>query len=221
MLTIAGINLSVYYSTVIFSQVGLSPFLAQLLAAIMNTLFAAGTVPLVYTIERVGRRNVMMYSAAALTVCMVVFVAMIGMPNPTIGTQWTAVAAIFVYNTVFGYGWIGVCWLYGPEVCALLSYVMVRSKFNTHNRSLLLNSAMLALRLVPLANGFSHSLRCLLEVSLFRRLDGRSGFGWPCRVQWLFRLSTLCAQRYVRCLKIRCTPLICTCSDIRQNSGRD
>ena len=112
-----GINLSVYYSTVIFSQVGLSPFLAQLLAAIMNTFFAAGTIPLVYTIEKVGRRNVMMYSAVVLTVCMVVFVAMIGLPNPSIGTQWTAVAAIFVYNTVFGYGWIGVCWLYGPEVC--------------------------------------------------------------------------------------------------------
>lgn len=106
----------------IFSQVGLSPFLAQLLAAIMNTLFAAGTIPLVYTIERVGRRNVMMYSAVVLTVCMVIFVAMIGQPNPTPATQWTAVAAIFVYNTVFGYGWIGVCWLYGPEVCFVATH---------------------------------------------------------------------------------------------------
>ena len=58
----------------------------------------------------------MMYSAAVLTICMVVFVAMIGQPHPTPTTQWLAVAAIFVYNTVFGYGWIGVCWLYGPEV---------------------------------------------------------------------------------------------------------
>ncbi|KAH6682828.1 general substrate transporter [Halenospora varia] len=114
-----GINLSVYYSTVIFSQVGLSPFLAQLLAAIMNTLFAAGTVPLVFTIEKVGRRNVMMYSAVVLTICMVIFVAMIGLPNPSVATQWIAVAAIFVYNTVFGYGWIGVCWLYGPEIAPL------------------------------------------------------------------------------------------------------
>jgi MFS family permease len=111
-----GINLSVYYSTVIFAQVGLSPFLTKLLAAIMNTLFAAGTVPLVYTIEKVGRRNVMLYSAIVLTVCMSIFVAMISLPNPSAGTQWTAVAAIFVYNIVFGYGWIGVCWLYGPEV---------------------------------------------------------------------------------------------------------
>jgi hypothetical protein len=41
---------------------------------------------------------------------------MIGLPNPTLGTQWVAVASIIVYNFVFGYGWIGVPWLYGPEV---------------------------------------------------------------------------------------------------------
>ena len=122
-----GINLSVYYSTVIFSQVGLSSFLAQLLAAIMNTLFAAGTVPLVFTIERVGRRGVLMWSAVVLTICMVVFVTMIGLPNTTVATQWTAVAAIFVYNIVFGYGWIGVCWLYGPEVSGRLKLQFMRS----------------------------------------------------------------------------------------------
>ncbi|KAG7150209.1 Major facilitator superfamily transporter mfsA like protein [Verticillium longisporum] len=110
-----GINLSVYYSTVIFRQVGLSQFMAQLLAALMNTLFAAGTIPLVYTIEKFGRRNILMYSAVVLTMCTVVFVAIIGLPNPTGATQWTAVGAIFIYNTVFGYGWIGVCWLYEPE----------------------------------------------------------------------------------------------------------
>ncbi|KAF1984626.1 general substrate transporter [Aulographum hederae CBS 113979] len=116
-----GINLSVYYSTVIFSQVGLSPFLAQLLAAVMNTLFAAGTIPLVFTIERFGRRNILIYSAVALTVCMVIFVAMIGLPESTKSpaTQWVAVAAIFVYNNVLGYGWIGVPWLYGPEIAPL------------------------------------------------------------------------------------------------------
>jgi hypothetical protein len=82
----------------------------------MNTLFASGTIPLVFTIERFGRRNVMMYSAVGLTVCMIIFCAMIGQPNPTPTTQWVAVAAIIIYNFIFGYGWIGVCWLYGPEV---------------------------------------------------------------------------------------------------------
>ncbi|KAL2681343.1 hypothetical protein Neosp_008954 [[Neocosmospora] mangrovei] len=114
-----GINLSVYYSTVIFAQIGLSPFMAQLLAAIMNTAFALGTVPLVWTVEKFGRRSILMWSAVVLTICMVIFVAMIGISNPTLATQWTAVGAIFVYNTVFGYGWIGICWLYGPEIAPL------------------------------------------------------------------------------------------------------
>jgi MFS family permease len=113
--------LSVYYSTVIFAQVGLSPFLAQLLAAIMNTLFATGTVGLPFTIERFGRRNILIYSAAGLTICMAVFVAMIAQANPTPSTQWTAVAFVVVYNFIFGYGWIGVCWLYGPEVSLMSS----------------------------------------------------------------------------------------------------
>ncbi|KIW61331.1 hypothetical protein PV05_01463 [Exophiala xenobiotica] len=114
-----GINLSVYYSTVIFSQVGLSPFLSQLLAAVMNTGFAAGTYFLPSTIERFGRRGVMIWSAVVLTICMLIFVIMIGLPNPTLATQWVAVAVVIVYNFVFGYGWIGVPWLYGPEIAPL------------------------------------------------------------------------------------------------------
>lgn len=116
-----GINLSVYYSTVIFAQLGLSEFLSQLLAAVMNTGFALGTYPLPWTIERFGRRAILIWSAVVLTVCMVIFVAMIGLPNPTVATQWVAVAAIIVYNLFFGYGWIGVPWLYGPEVCTPLA----------------------------------------------------------------------------------------------------
>ncbi|KAJ9663116.1 hypothetical protein H2201_005787 [Coniosporium apollinis] len=114
-----GINLSVYYSTLIFAQVGLSPFLAQLLAAVMNTLFASGTIPLVFTIERFGRRPILMWSAVGLTICMTIFVSMIGAPNPTLTMQWVAVASVIVYNFIFGYGWIGVCWLYGPEIAPL------------------------------------------------------------------------------------------------------
>lgn len=90
--------------------------MSQLLAAVMNTLFAIGTIPLVFTIEKFGRRNILLYTSIVLTICLVIFVAMIGLPNPTNATQWTAVGAILVYNSVFGYGWIGVPWLYGPEV---------------------------------------------------------------------------------------------------------
>ncbi|CAI7677375.1 unnamed protein product [Penicillium discolor] len=110
-----GINVAVYYSVTIFAQIGLSSTLSQLLAAVMNTIFAIGSLFLPSTIERFGRRNILMYSAGGLTICLSIFVAMIGSPGPTLAKQWVAVAAIIVYNLIFGYGWIGVCWLYGPE----------------------------------------------------------------------------------------------------------
>ncbi|CAG8141720.1 unnamed protein product [Penicillium salamii] len=114
-----GINIAVYYSVKIFAQVGLSSEMSQLLAAVMNTIFAIGSIFLPFTIEKFGRRNILLYSAAGLTICLSIFIAMIGSPNPTLVKQWVAVGAIIVYNLVFGYGWIGVCWLYGPEISPL------------------------------------------------------------------------------------------------------
>jgi MFS family permease len=109
---------AVYYSVKIFSQIGLSSTLSQLLAAVMNTIFAIGSIFLPFTIEKFGRRNILLYSAAGLTICLSVFVGMIGSANPTLAKQWIAVTAIIIYDLIFGYGWIGVCWLYGPEVNA-------------------------------------------------------------------------------------------------------
>lgn len=97
-----GINLSVYYSTVIFLQVGLSDFLSQLLAAVMATAFALGTYPLPWTIERFGRRKILLWSAVIITICMIIFVIMIGLPHKTTATQWVAVVAIIIYNFVLG-----------------------------------------------------------------------------------------------------------------------
>lgn len=90
--------------------------MSQLIAAIMTTVFALGAATLPFSIEQVGRRRVLMYSAAMMAVCLSIFVAMIGSPHRTLAKQWTAIAALICYNYIFGYGWIGVCWLYGPEV---------------------------------------------------------------------------------------------------------
>jgi Sugar (and other) transporter len=75
------INLSVFYSTVIFSQVRLSPFLPQLFTTTMNTGFVAGTFFLPKTIERVVKRGVLIWSLVVLTICMIVFIALIELEN--------------------------------------------------------------------------------------------------------------------------------------------
>ncbi|KAL7904433.1 putative sugar transporter STL1 [Trichoderma velutinum] len=114
-----GINMLVYYSTRIFANIGLSPFLSQLLAAVMNTLFAVGTYFTPGTIEKFGRRPIMIWTALVCGLSMMLFVIMIGLSHQTSATQWTAVAAVIVYNFSYGYGWVGCPWLYGPEIAPL------------------------------------------------------------------------------------------------------
>lgn len=85
----------------------------------MNMIFSIGTYFTIPTIERFGRRPILFWSAFMLLLCMIVFVVLQGLPNPTIGRQWGSVAALMVYNFFFGYGWMGPAWLYGPEVAPL------------------------------------------------------------------------------------------------------
>ncbi|KAG8158428.1 hypothetical protein KVR01_011550 [Diaporthe batatas] len=114
-----GINMLVYFSTRIFANIGLTSFMSQLLAAVMNTCFALGTYFTPGTIETFGRRRIMLWSAVVIFICMLIFTIMIALPNPTLATQWTAIVFIIIYNLALGYGWVGIPWLYGPEIAPL------------------------------------------------------------------------------------------------------
>ena len=105
-----GINILVYYSTLIFAQIGLSTFLSSLLAAILNTIFAIGTTVCIPTIERIGRRTIMLWSAIACTFCMMMFVILIGLPHKTLATQWTSVVFVLLFEFIYGWGWVACPW---------------------------------------------------------------------------------------------------------------
>lgn len=168
----------------------------------MNTLFAAGTFPLPATIERFGRRGIMMWSAVGLTACMAIFVGMIGASKKTSGTQWTAVAAIIVYNFIFGYGWIGVCWLYGPEVSPVILISQLLSPLpcihtNIDPNHRLHHSSFVTLVLQPAhsESGSSPLLPYSPAVLHLRKSAGRSGSGCFCPAPSRYRSSTSCALR--------------------------
>jgi hypothetical protein len=97
--------MTVYYSTRIFANIGLSDFLSQLLAAVMNTGFAMGTYLTPGTIEKFGRRPIMMSTAFVCGVSIMMFTIMISLPNGNLATQWVAVAFVCIYNFSYGYGW--------------------------------------------------------------------------------------------------------------------
>ncbi|KAJ5912080.1 uncharacterized protein N7473_001383 [Penicillium subrubescens] len=114
-----GINMLVYYMTLIFTNVGLSDFLASLLAAISLTVQWVGSLLCVVTIERIGRRRIMMWTACIETCCMLIFVVLNTLQDKTVSTQWAAAMIMFPYMFFYGWGWVGCPWLYGPEIAPL------------------------------------------------------------------------------------------------------
>ncbi|KAF9890112.1 hypothetical protein FE257_006273 [Aspergillus nanangensis] len=114
-----GINMLVYYMTQIFSEVGLSSFLASLLAAISLTVQWGGSLLCIPTIERIGRRKIMILTATVETCCMLIFVTLNLIENKTEATQWAAAMIMFVYLFMYGWGWVACPWLYGPEIAPL------------------------------------------------------------------------------------------------------
>ncbi|KAF2149098.1 putative sugar transporter STL1 [Myriangium duriaei CBS 260.36] len=116
-----GINMLVYFSTTIFSNLHYSTLLSGVLAGVLNTAFAIASYPPIYYIEKVGRRAMMIWSALGCGVCMLVYVVLTTLPpeKTTVGTNWAAAAIIILYEIVFAFGWLGTCWIYGPEIAPL------------------------------------------------------------------------------------------------------
>lgn len=81
--------------------------------------FFIGTIPLYFTIERFGRRPIMLGGTIVETIMMLLFMIMIALPNQTSATQWTAVAFICVFICTFGYSTAGMIWLYSAEIAPL------------------------------------------------------------------------------------------------------
>lgn len=52
---------------------------------------------------------------------MLIYIVLTTLPpsKTTVGTNWAAVAIIILYEVVFAFGWLGTCWVYGPEIAPL------------------------------------------------------------------------------------------------------
>jgi Na+/melibiose symporter-like transporter len=105
-----GIDILVYYLTLIFSQVGLSSFTSSLLAAISLTIQFGGSLLCIPTIERLGRRKIMLLTSSVQFCCMLVFVVLNGLPKKTGATEWAAAIIMLPYLFMYGWGWVACPW---------------------------------------------------------------------------------------------------------------
>ncbi|KAI1462393.1 general substrate transporter [Annulohypoxylon moriforme] len=115
---ISGINLITYYAPVIYSGLGMSDFMARLLAAINGTEYFLASWPAVFLVERVGRRKLMLFGATGQSISMAILAGVNSRPDNT-SAQAAAVAFLFIFNTFFAIGWLGMTWLYPAEITTL------------------------------------------------------------------------------------------------------
>ncbi|OBT70926.1 hypothetical protein VF21_10331 [Pseudogymnoascus sp. 05NY08] len=114
-----GINLISMYATTIFEQyLGLSPVKSRILAAAMCLTQPLGGFLAYFTIDRLGRRVLMLWSAAGMSVCMAVLAG----TTSSVGNQTAlvvAVIALYFFQFIYTVGYSGLTFLYATEVAPL------------------------------------------------------------------------------------------------------
>ncbi|KAK7423934.1 hypothetical protein QQX98_000806 [Neonectria punicea] len=115
---ISGINLITYYAAKIYSDLGMSPTTSRLLAALNGTEYFIASFPAIWLVERVGRRKLMLFGAVGQSATMAIL-AGVGSRENNQACQIAGIVFLFVFNTFFAVGWLGMTWLYPAEITPL------------------------------------------------------------------------------------------------------
>ncbi|KAJ5172469.1 hypothetical protein N7492_005062 [Penicillium capsulatum] len=119
---ISGINLITYYAPELYRKIGLGQGnTPKLLAACNGTEYLMAAFIPIFIIEKVGRRPLMLFGAAGMAISMAVLAGTnyrlehLGDSQAGIGQA----VFLFVFNTFFAIGWLGMTWLYPAEIVPL------------------------------------------------------------------------------------------------------
>ncbi|KAI5195548.1 general substrate transporter [Aureobasidium subglaciale] len=112
---IGGINLVTYYATVVFEDsLGFDPTFARLLTGVLGTEYFLAALVALFVVDRLGRCRLMMWNAGGMGLAMMV--AGIGLSQGNKSGAYAATVMIFLFNTFFAIGWLGITWLYPAEI---------------------------------------------------------------------------------------------------------
>ncbi|GAW07689.1 general substrate transporter [Lentinula edodes] len=114
---ITGINLITYYATILFERLGINDVKSRILAACNGTEYFLASLVAIFLIDRVGRRKLMIFGGVGQCLTMVLL-AVLGSINNSAADIVSAVL-LFVFNSFFAIGWLGMTWLYPAEIVGL------------------------------------------------------------------------------------------------------
>lgn len=118
---LSGINLITYYATSVFLSIQPDDNVARLLTCGNGTEYFAASIVALFLIDSLGRRKLMISTAFLMSASMAILTGTVyDVQRRAIGQGGASaiVAAIFLYffNTAFALGWLGMTWLYPPEI---------------------------------------------------------------------------------------------------------
>lgn len=119
-LQFVGINALIYYSPTLFETMGLGSSMQLIMSGVLNVTQLIGVSTSVWTMDRFGRRPLLLTGAAFMTISHVIIAILVGIYSdnwPTHRPQgWTSVAFLFLYMLSFGASWGPVPWAMPSEI---------------------------------------------------------------------------------------------------------
>ncbi|WRT63908.1 uncharacterized protein IL334_000834 [Kwoniella shivajii] len=117
---ICGINLITYYLTSVLTDLGLGPEMSRIISGVNGTCYFLTSIVALFIIERIGRRPLMFWMALAQAITMAVLAGLYDLSQQSNkAAQVISVLCLFLFNTWFSVGWLGMTWLYPAEVTPL------------------------------------------------------------------------------------------------------
>jgi MFS family permease len=104
-----------YYAPVVYANaMGLSRNLSLILGGCTALTYLVGSILPLWTMDRFGRRFLLMLSAGGLCLCF--SLAAILLSVGTVGAAYGATAMVFLFQIFLGIGYLPIPWFYPSEV---------------------------------------------------------------------------------------------------------
>ncbi|KAK1854586.1 MFS monosaccharide transporter [Colletotrichum chrysophilum] len=109
-----GINALIYYSPTLFATMGLDYNMQLLMSGALNCVQVMGVLSSLWTLDRFGRRNILLLGSVCMCLSHVVIAILVGkFPHDWqsyVTEGWVSVAFLFAFMLSFGFSWGPIPW---------------------------------------------------------------------------------------------------------------
>lgn len=123
LLGMAEFSLITYYLTSVLTGLGLGAVMSRIISGVNGTCYFLTSLVAIAIVERAGRRPLMLWMAGFQAATMAILAGLYDLStdevNPNKTAQVFSVLMLFLFNTWFSVGYLGMTWLYPAEVTPL------------------------------------------------------------------------------------------------------